>query len=332
MWPTLAPDNYPVVALTLDDVTSGAVAALATYPKIGSFLDEHRIKVSTEANWPDAPAPLVFWLWMSQSELLGRIPTASLLAGLEGMLRALEVDKWVTGDWRGRFKKLVPPRDKSGFDHYSNFRSALFELNLSFRLVCSSAVTIQPDGPTRGCDLLIGDTNGPVAEVEVYAPQRGVREMYNQELVTNWSMLVGGDPVDLLASESDEAVRSSLNSTAVVDALDDFLKVGNFANKRKQLAAAQHPSLLAIRAFGLTTNLAEVATTPRARDFAGRIDPMAWDELPDSCLGLLFSLQGDIVNMGSPLAAVISPNRQLPRSIGEYLRRCGALHEDQIEA
>jgi hypothetical protein len=156
--------------------------------------------------------------------------------------------------------------------------------------------------------------------------------MYNQELVTNWSMLVGGDPRDLAPSESDEAERSSLNPTAVGDALDDFLKVGNFANKRQQLAAAQHPSLLAIRAFGLTNDLAEVATTPNARDFAGRIDPMAWGELPDSCLGLLFSLQGDVVSTGSPLAAVIAPNRRLPRSIGEYLWRCGALHEDQIEA
>jgi hypothetical protein len=59
---------------------------------------------------------------------------------------------------------------------------------------------------------------------------------------------------------------------------------------------------------------------------------MAWEELPDSCLGLLFSLQGDIVSPGSALAAIISPNRQLPNSIGEYLRRCGALHEDQVEA
>jgi len=193
--------------LTLDDVTNGAVAAIATYPKIGAFLDERRIRESTEANWPDAPAPLVFWLWMSQSELLGRIPTAALLAGLEGLLTALEVGTWVTGDWRGRVKKLVPPRDKSDFDHYSNFRSALFELNLSVRLVCSSTVTIQPDGPTRGCDLLIADANGPVAEVEAYAPQRGVRETYNQELVTNWSMLVGGDPLDLLPPETDEAVR-----------------------------------------------------------------------------------------------------------------------------
>jgi len=312
--------------LTLDDVTNGAVAAIATYPKIGAFLDERRIRESTEANWPDAPAPLVFWLWMSQSDLLGRIATEPLVRGLEGALRAFEDGRWVKGDWRSRIVKLLPPKSASGFDHYLNFRSALFELNLALRLVCNSVVEVQPDGPERGCDLLVRDSNQPIVEVEAYAPAKGVREMYQQQLVDQWDALVSGKAIEMFDSASTPE-DISLSPNAIVDALDDYFKLGNFALKRQQLAAARNPSLIAIRAFGLTANLAEIATTPGAREFAARMDPAVWGELPDSCLGFLFSLQGDAPSPASPMATVFAPGRRPDERVTAYLQRCGALHK-----
>lgn len=299
---------------------------LSQLPELSKHLDRRRITASTESNWPSAPAPLVFWLWMSQSDLLGRLATEPLVRGLDGALRAFEDGRWVTGDWRSRIVKLLPPTSASGFDHYLNFRSALFELNLALRLVCNSVVEVQPDGPERGCDLLVRDSNEPIGEVEAYAPAKGVREMYQRQLVDQWDALVSGKAIEVFDSASTPE-DISLSPNAIVDALDDYFKLGNFAFKRQQLAAARNPSLIAIRAFGLTANLAEIATTPGAREFAARMDPAVWGELPDSCLGFLFSLQGDAPSPASPIAAVFAPGRRPDERLTAYLQRCGALHK-----
>lgn len=309
---------------TKDEVIAGAQHKLAELQVLSKYLDPSRIAKSTDANWPKAPAPLVFWLWMSQSELIGQLATTPLLDSLEAMLVALDQRRWVTGAWRERLEKLLPPTKESGFDHYSGFRSALFELNLAFRLVAGDAnVLIQPDGPDRACDLLVSDSAGPFLEVEYYAPQKGVRDMYQSQLVEAWDALVTGSGFPIVTLEP--AITSS---NAVVEALDDYLKVGNFPDKRQQLAAAKHPSLLAIRGYGLKPNIAEVLTTPKARDFASTIDPAAWSELPSSCLGLLYCLQADALSLTSPMAAVIPIDRQPSERITAYLKRCGALHAD----
>jgi len=120
--------------------------------------------------------------------------------------------------------------------------------------------------------------------------------------------------------------RITLSPTAVVDELNDYFKLGDFAFKRKQLAAARNPSLIAIRAYGLTGNLAEIATTPRARQLAAKMDHAVWDELSGSCLGFLFSLQGDAPSVASPLAAVLAPGRTPTARVAAYFRRCGAMH------
>jgi hypothetical protein len=117
---------------------------------------------------------------MSQSDLLGRIETEPLVRGPEGALRAFEDGHWV--------------------------KSSCATLSCRFNLTV----------PKGGCDLLVRDSDRPIVEVEAYAPAKGVREIYQRQLVDRWDALVSDNAIDSFDPASTPE-HISLSPNAIVD-------------------------------------------------------------------------------------------------------------------
>lgn len=311
-----------------DAVVDGALATRVQYPNLLKEVTANRINRSVRVNWPNVPPPLSFWLWMAGTDLTGRFGASECLLGLETILEIAKQDRWITGSWRSRFKKLIPPSKQAGFDHYSNFRGALFELNLAARLINATVIEVRPDGQAPACDLWVRRSGRVLVEVEALAPEKGLRQQYESELVQDWRALVIGGPPDTNArpDASQSGVRRiTRDPEAMIKAVRNLIMTSNFSSKLAQLSSATHPALLAIRAYGVTADLTDVLVTPSGQILSDALSPDVWSQLPRECYGLIVCFQGDALKLASPMLFVPSPQARLDDVSWDYLASLGAI-------
>jgi hypothetical protein len=326
--------------LSPDAVVTGAIEILADYPYLAAALPERRIRTSVEATWPDPPHPLIFWLYVAASSgLVGSGAARACVSSLEAIVALLKTTTFVSGAWQSRFSRLLPKPRAATYDDGTEFRSALFELIGAFRLVTTgTAVQLQGGGPTPSCDLLIGSAGTPFVGVEVYCPQKGAEAWYRDSVQQPWQSLISGDPLRIEDVEPapGRVVDISMAPDAVGQALSRVLTDSNFQDqKARQLAAGDLPTLLMIRAYGLTRRFEELITAESSLALAGEIGAEAWARLPDQCNGILVAFLGDVlqdvVRRASPVAFVPSPRATISDAVWACLSDAGTLSKDLLE-
>lgn len=276
------------------EVVDQATKACTAYLRISRILPPATIARSVSETWPDPPPPLVFWLWVAGSDLIGRETAEAYLKGFELMLALFEDRRFVGGSWQTRVKKVLPPRGAATFDHYRTLRSTLFEVLLACRLLVRDCqVQLESDNGPSFCDMTVKVHGSPIVRFEAYGPQRGLESWYEDGVLRPWREVA-------LAESAPEArgpaVRDiSIDPDAFVKALASILTNSNFTPKAKQLSAGGLPTILAVRAYGLTERLEEVVTIPHVMELARRLGDQAWSCLPSQGQGILVSLLGDVL-------------------------------------
>ena len=173
-----------------------------------------------------------------------------------------------------------------------------------------------------------------LAGVELYGPQKGVRQWYEQEIAEPWGYLVRGGKEP--RPEQDGVVDMSIALDAAVLAVSNILTDSNFQEqKAKQLGQGPLPTLLMIRAYGLTSRFEELVTVPTATVLAERIPNDAWACLPERCQGLLLAFLGDVVQdvvrRQSPMMFVPASGRPIEQGLWEFLTATGALTKGLLD-
>ena len=320
--------------LIQEEVAETALTTLHRYPYLDQRVPDDIIRQSLESTWPDPPAPLIYWLWVAGADVVDHQAAEVCVESLERILAMLQNSDIVRGAWPSRIGKLIPPRRRATFDHLAEFRSSLFELIAAYRLIAKDTkVVLESDGGPPGCDLTVVFRSKPLLGVEVYAPQKGARDWYEETIAQPWRALVG----DTVSVEAITGVQDISLLDAASQALRNVLTDSNFQRqKAKQLAAGELPTLLMIRGYGLTKRLEEIVTTPTATELARRLGKEAWSCLPQQCGGIVLGFLGDVVQdvirRQSPTMFVPAPNRVLADEVWEYLRRTGTLTRDLLRA
>jgi hypothetical protein len=315
--------------LTVVDVADQANAVLSDFPYIARRIGQQKIIASVKATWPDPPAPLIYWLWVAgDSTFSGAAPARQELASLELILMALDHLQVVDGSWPSRVAKLYPPNGHAGKDHVTEFRSAQFELLLAFQLFREDVtITVQGDGGPPACDLIIVSGRTKIAAIEAYAPQKDIDDWYQRSVVMPWRTLIGAPESEPVAPRGPEPVRDIfLDPAAVPLALSNILTDGNFSRQKvRQLASGDLPTLLAIRAYSLTSRLENLLTIESAQVLAAAISEEAWTCLPELCVGLLLCFTPDILGAGAHLMFLPAPGRSPDENLKNYLTNIGAM-------
>ena len=318
--------------ITKEIVISRATDSLERFPYLRSRIDDRTVIRCVETAWPEPPAPLVFLLFVAGTNLDGKQSAEQVLASVEAILTLLTRTDAVSGAWRSRLNRVLPPRMGGTFeDHYVNFQSALFELVLAFRLVTAETnVKMNGEHNTSVCDLDIDLMGEKLFAVEAYAPRKGAELWYQDGVLTPWRGLVTGGAV-AAARDIERPRDMTIDPDAVVRALRDALTTTNFDQKRKQLASGEVPTLLAIRGYGLTRELHELSVLTPPLDIARRVGQEAWNRLPNRCLGVLLSLLGDVLKLDgptSPAAFIPAPGRRVTQRAWAFLDRSQMLASD----
>lgn len=319
----------PSTPLTAVKVADQANAVLSDFPYIARRIEPQKIIASVTATWPDPPAPLIYWLWVAgDTTLSGAAPARQELASLGLILMTLHHPQVVGGSWPSRVAKLIPPKGHAGKDHVTEFRSAQFELLLSLQLFRQDVtIALQGDGGPPACDLIIESGGAKIAAVEAYAPQKDIDDWYQRSVITPWRSLIGAPQPEPLAPTGPEPVMDIfLDPAAVPLALSNILTDGNFPRqKARQLASGDLPTLLAIRAYSLTSRLENLLTIGSAQALAAAISEEAWTRLPEQCAGLLLCFTPDILGDGGHLMFLPAPGRSLDEKLMNYLMNIKAM-------
>ncbi len=319
----------PSTPPTAANVADKANAVLSDFPYIARRIEQQKIIASVTATWPDPPAPLIYWLWVAGDPTLsGAAPARQELASLELILVALHHLQVVGGSWPSRVAKLYPPKGHAGKDHVTEFRSAQFELLLAFQLFREDVTIImQGDGGPPACDLIIESRGTKIAANEAYAPQKDIDDWYQRSVLMPWRGLIGAPEPEPAAPAGPEPMRDIfLDPAAVPLALSNILTDGNFpGQKARQLASGDGPTLLAIRAYSLTSRLENLLTIESAQALAAAISEEAWDRLPKQCAGLLLCFTPDILGAGGHLMFLPAPGRSPDEDLKNYLTNIQAM-------
>jgi hypothetical protein len=313
--------------LTAAEVVDGAVSALASFPTIARQINRSRIDRSVMMTWPAPPAPIVYWLWVASNDsFLGANAARNLLSSLELILKLLERTQAFSGSWRSRVSKLFPPRNRAaGKDHLTEFRAALFELVLAFRLFNNDVVVNFLSDSAVACDLEILSGSAGLVSVEGYAPQKAVDTWFKQSVAAPWRNLIGDDEVQKTPPQETGHVKDvSLDPDDVPHALSNVLTDSNFQRqKARQLSSGDLPTLLAIRAYELVPRLENLLAIESADALAGSISDEAWSQLPQQCLGLLLCFISDVLGENNYVMFLPAPGRTINPNVRTYLSDSG---------
>jgi hypothetical protein len=127
----------------------------------------------------------------------------------------------------------------------------------------------------------------------------------------------------------------SMDPAAVVKALRSFVALGEIRSKLNQLAGGEAPSILAIRAYGLTERFEDLVTTPHAMDLRGFLGDDTWARLPARCKGIFLAFLGDIIDPGRrrpPVMFIPAPNRPLTAELWQYFQSIDVLTNDVLRS
>jgi hypothetical protein len=332
-------DNSQEERLTVEKVSDGAISTLGSFPTIARYINGPRIESSVTLTWPAPAAPIIYWLWVAgNDDFPGAAPARNLLSSLEMILKLLENAPVFSGSWRSRAGKLFPPGSSAvGKDHLTEFRSALFELLLAFRLFGKDVVINFLPDTAVACDLEVSSGGtGPVA-VEAYAPQKAVDSWFEQGVATPWRSLIVGDevqedPEQELGEDPGKAREIFLDPDDVPRALSNVLTDSNFQKqKAKQLSSGDLPTLLAIRAYELIPRLENLLTIESADALVRSISGEAWSKLPQKCLGLLLCFISDVLGEAGYVMFLPAPGKNISPDVRRYLNDIGIVVPGSVE-
>lgn len=311
--------------LTSGELVNAAYSTLRDFSRIATRLDRDRIEKSVTLTWPNPPSPLIYWLFVaSDDNFMGAASARNLLASLELMLKLLEFSSQIfSGSWKSRIGKLIPPKNKAvGKDHVTEFRAALFELLLAFRLLANDTVIEFQSDTTIACDIVVSFLGTKVLSVEAYAPQKTVDIWYENGVAAPWRKLIGADR----DRERDEPQREPevpdifVDSEAVPRALSNVLTDSNFKRqKARQLSSGSLPTLLAIRVYELIPRLHDLFAVRSADELAGAVPAEAWSKLPEGCIGLLLCFISDVLGESNYVMFLPAPGRVISAEVAAYL-------------
>jgi hypothetical protein len=305
---------------TEGEIIRGALSALSSFPRIARLVirgsPEKSISEAVKHSWPELPPALVFHLWLCS---LGHTDSREVVDHIERVLKQVESSAAVSGAWRSRARKLMQTGSQQ-FEGHVALRSALFELQLGYRLGRNGYSVRFVSDKTGGADLIVCDADDrAVCAVEAYAPQKSVREDL-EYLQGDWGELVVGaskgptrDPSAILVSR-----------TAVPDAIRDFVASPNSRRKLEQLGSGDLPTLLAMLAWALTPDGVTSLLPHLFGMDRNEFGPSVYEGLPERCLGVLLCFFDLALDGGTGLEFRVAPGRTMPEEVRKFVGEMGA--------
>lgn len=324
--------------MELDDVIRTALSSLSRFKYLQAQISAETVERSIRATWPNPPAPLAFWLWVAGSDVIGHDGAEAAVASVDTVIGLLTHHDVVFGAWQSRINRLAPPTKGDGWgEHYRDFRAIWFELLLAFRLVTGSTKIRlnREQRDQRTCDLtVLAAASRALALIEAYAPSKETDDWYEQTVADPWRALVRGDDPPLTASPPSDFVDLTMDREATSKALARVLTTTNFKKQKyEQLSATEAPTILAVRGYGMTRSLHELATVAPPLELARQMGEEAWECLPEQCVGILLCMLGDVLKTNSPPVAFIpAPGKTLSRELLEFFDATNTLSDDVRQA
>ncbi|MCL4545609.1 MAG: hypothetical protein M1118_13610 [Chloroflexi bacterium] len=268
----------------------------------------------------ELPPPLVLYAVLHAR--IRETGSNDFLASLECLLQYYVSNApRIQGSWRSRAAKLRPRGSgtyQQRCEEFREFRAALFELSLAYRLAMTGAsVTVNSEKPKLGKtpDLQV-ESDGNKIAIEAYAPAQAVKKDYARlEQVDS-----GGIKLP--------RPRWSIDPSGVPDVLRSVTHEPGFRRKADQLAScAPQSSLLAVQLLGLVRDFAHLGPYLFRRD-TGSFDASVFGCLPSNCAGYLLCLWGDVVGDTMPMEFLPVPGRPVPPEVTAILAQANAVRID----